>query len=362
MMHSLRAFLGQVYERLLAVAVLLLLVLCMSWLVVRVNNLKTEIKMDVETAPKGADAVSADLLVLKEARERLVQPPVWAENKDSRLFIAPLMRVLDPNNPIPTRTGDVNFEDLKTSEGFTYRWLHQYGLPTDRLIANEDPDQDGFTNREECEAGANPMDPSSRPDVSRKLRIETILQRPFPFVFKGIIEGSTRKFNVQRTDGTKAHFVELGGAVPDKTYPGYKVIHYTEKFEDRPDPSVKSRPVIKADVSELTLEKESEKPVVLVRDRLTASGDLSVRLYFILEDRFFVVSPGMEFALQNTVYQVVSIKRLDDGTPSVIIRRKDSPAEISVLLLDRNDLKRNFSNPADPSFSPQSLPHPAPLP
>lgn len=346
-MRPLLAFLAQAYERLLAVAVLLLLVICMGWLVVRVNNLKTEIKLDVEMVPKGADAVPTDLRPLKEVREHLTHPPVWVENKDSRLFIAPVMKLLDPNNPFPQRVSETKIGDMKTIEGFPYRWLQQYGLPTDRLIANEDPDSDGFTNREEFEAGTNPMDASSRPDVSRKLRVASILQKPFPFIFTGINEGSTRKFNLQRADGSAEYFVELDGMVPDKSFPGYKVTHFTEKIEQRPSPTIKNQKV-KVDFSEVTIEREGEKPVILVRDRPAMSGDLSARLYFLLEDRSFDVSPGSEFMLQDTAYQVLSIKRLDGAAPSVIIRRKDSPAEIPVMQLDRNDLKRNSSNPADP--------------
>ncbi|MFZ4696328.1 MAG: Amuc_1099 family pilus-like system protein [Verrucomicrobiia bacterium] len=346
-LRSLLGFLGQAYERLLAVAILLLLVICMGWLVARVNNLKTEIKLDVEMVPKGADATPMDVRPLKEVGEQLARPPAWAENKDNRLFIAPIMKVLNPDNPVPQRVDETNLGEMKTVEGFPYRWLHQYNLPTDRPIANEDSDGDGFTNWEEFQAGTNPMDASSRPDVSRKLRVASILQKPFPFIFKGINEGSTRKFNIQRADGSVEHFVELGGTVPDKNDRGYKIVNYVEKVEQRTSPTMKNQKV-KVDFSELTLEREGEKPVVLVRGRPATSGELSARLYFILEDRSFDVSPGMEFLLQDTAYQVVSIKRLDGGVPSVTIRRTDSPAEIPVMQLDRNDLKRNPSSPSDP--------------
>lgn len=342
------SFLGQIYERLLAVVVLLLLVLCMSWLVVRVNNLKTEIKVDVETVPKGTDAASADLRAIEEAQKRIKAPPSWTGNPSNRLFIAPLMKVIPPND-FPKRVERLQEADMKTPEGLPIRWLRQYGLPTDRPIAGEDPDNDGFTVREEFEAGTNPTDPSSRPDISRKLRVESILQRPFPFLFMGIIEGSTRKFNVQRADGTVAHFVELGGTVPDKNDPGYKVTHYAEKIEERRD--AKNR-VTRVNASELTLEREGEKPVILVRGRPAASGDLSARLYFILEDRSFVVSPGAEFVLQGTAYQVVSIKALDRGGASVIIRRKDTPGDIPVIPLEPGDLKRRAGFPAEPMGFP----------
>ncbi len=352
-MRAFLSFLGQIYERLLAVVVLLFLVLCMGWLVLRVNNLKTEIKVDVETVPKGADAAPADLRAIKETRERLAAPPNWAENPTNRLFIAPLMKVIPPSE-FPKRVDRLQDAEMKTPEGFPIRWLRQYGLPADRPVALEDADNDGFTVREEFEAGTNPTDPSSRPDISRKLRVESILQRPFPFLFKGIIEGSARKFNVQRADGSVAHFVEMGGAVLDKTDPGYRVTNYAEKIEERRD--AKNR-VTRVDVSELTLERAGEKPIVLVRNRPAASGDLSARLYFILEDRSFLVSPGAEFTLQGTVYQVISIKTLDRGGASVIIRRKDTPGEIPVIPLEPGDLKRVPGFSADPAgFSPPPPP------
>jgi len=93
-----------------------------------------------------------------------------------------------------------------------------------------------------------------------------------PFVFIGIQEASTGKiFSIQRRDYSKTYLVKLDEEIPDKQYPGYKILKFEEKFQKQLDPTIKgpddNHLEEKVDVSELTIQKEGETPVIMVKGK-----------------------------------------------------------------------------------------------
>ncbi len=339
------SLLGQYYERILVILALIVLIGFAIWLFLLVNGLQSEIKREDNARPKGVDSQVGDVKRLESVENALEQPVQW-ETNDHRVFIAPLMKQSDPNDPFPKIWNPEVAEGTLTPEGLPIGWLQKYGLPTTVPIANIDSDNDGFTNREEYEYGTDPRDPNSHPDYVLKLRTTQIIQKPFQFIFNGIAESTTGlKFSILRRDGRVDYYVKMDEMIPDPEAPDYKVIHYEEKYQNQEDPTIRGgdgKPLVtKLNVSELTLQRGNEPPVVLVKGNVGTVGDLFAKVYFILEDRSFEVGKNSIFTVQNTQYQVISIKKLDGQKAEVVVRRLDNGKDFSLRQLMPEDIKKH---------------------
>jgi len=62
---------------------------------------------------------------------------------------------------------------------------HPLAMAEDRSRAEDDVDDDGFTNLQEFQSGTNPRDTKDHPDLTNILRFKEITTRPYPFVLMG---------------------------------------------------------------------------------------------------------------------------------------------------------------------------------
>ncbi|MBI4024909.1 MAG: hypothetical protein HY360_08000 [Verrucomicrobia bacterium] len=355
---AITGFLGQYYERIIAVVVMLILVVFSSYLVMHAGSIRSQLKQDETVKPPAQPARPVNTHDFKQSIAMLETPPSWCTNVH-RVFIAPPMKILDPNDPVPTRYDDLAMGEMTTSEGFPYNWLKKYELPTDQPVSDTDPDNDGFTVREEFDAKTDPKNPDSKPDVILKLRTVRLVQKAFPFLFNGIAEGEGgMKFSILRKDGSKNYYVKMGELVPAPDAPGFKVVNYAPKIKEQPSSSIKNY-VEKIDISELTLQKGDDAPLTLIKGKAATTEDLFAVLRFLIENREIEVGEKTIFELQNTQYQVIRIKKLDDMRPEVIIKRHDTGQEYTLMPLSQTDFRR----PTSTSPSPTRTPSPAsPIP
>lgn len=344
-------FISQYYERVIAVVVMLLLVTAGLVLVIKVSGLKTQIKNAMANHKSKEKLNLGASEELAAAVESLSKPPSWKVS-EHRLFIAPYMK-----ENLQTHTLELWKIDLQAYQGMKLKWIQDNGFSTSGNVRDGDPDSDGFTNLEEFQAGTDPRDSKSKPDVALKLRVhEKIVQNPFPFTFTSINEvGSGRQFGLQRRDGKKEHYVKLNEVVPDPDSRGYKVVKFEEKSEDQVVKTIKvdGKPLVrKIDVSELTLQKEGEAPFVLIKGKPAVSEELFAKLYFVLEARYFEVGQGSTFDLQDSHYQVISVKKTDDGRPEVVIKKVGAEKPFPPIpVLRAEDLRpAQTPNQMDPGF------------
>lgn len=336
--------LGQYYERVVAVVVMLVLMGFAGWLVFRVSKIDDDTKREDQLRPKGDEVKPPDLAPYKATIDLLSNGPSWTTNCESRLFVAPLMKLFEPQDRFPKKAAAKDIGDRLSAEGFRFKWLRLYKLSLNEKVGDNDDDQDGFSNREEYEAQTNPIDPNNRPDIARKLRIEKVSEKPFPFVFKGVLKGAETKYGIAQREGKKEFFVKMHDLIPDRKNPGFRIIAYTPKIEEFPSKVIKGT-MEKVDVSELTLQKEGFPPVVVIRGRGGMTGEFTAKLYFLLESKSIDVQKDSVFSLQNIQYQVISIKILDDKRSEVIIQRIDNSEKFSLLPLNQTDLLKNPSSP-----------------
>ncbi len=346
MRDKLKAFLQlciHYYEWIVAIAGAIVLIGFAVVLILKVNNLQTEIKQQDEARPKGADPKGGDFKTL-EAIETAIQNPLQWTTNQHRVFIAPLMKQTDPNDPFPqVWNPDVG---TQTPERLPIVWLQKHSLPTTVPVANTDPDGDGFTVREEYDSGTDPKNAASKPDAVFKLRTAQLIQKPFPFIFNGVAESSTgMKFSVLRRDGKVNYYVKMDEVIADPESPGFRVVQYAEKYNDKVDPTIRGpdgRPLkTKFDVSELTLRRGSDQPVVLIKGGQAILNDLFAKVYFVLEDRYFEVGMNSIFTLEDAQYQVISIKKLDAQKAEVVVRKLDSGKEFQLRSLSPDEIKKH---------------------
>jgi hypothetical protein len=101
----------------------------------------------------------------------------------------------------------------KTSNADFEAWFRKYGLDlNDDKMLDADPDQDGFTNREEFLADTDPKDPNSRPGVSKTMRVKEYTEVNLPFILRGV-EGSTATLEFTADRGGQREKVKAGDTI-----------------------------------------------------------------------------------------------------------------------------------------------------
>lgn len=101
-----------------------------------------------------------------------------------------------------------------TEDGIEVGWKLKYGFsPEDREVANQDEDQDGFTNKEEYDKKTDPKDPASSPSKWVKVKIASVDEAKMLVGFPGKSEG---RYTVRFKLGAKPKDVDV--AVGDKLW------------------------------------------------------------------------------------------------------------------------------------------------
>lgn len=222
-----------------------------------------------------------------------------------------------------------------TGDGIPDDWYMGYGLdPFDPTIPGRDLDGDGFTVREEFDAGTSPVDAADHPSYAYKLRVLRVATRPFDLRFQGVQEiapGDERyHLNVRGRD--RSYFAKIGEIVE-----GYKIA----EFERRSREGQHGRPL---DVSVLTLERGDGRRVELVINRDVTLDDRVAELLFLVDDSTHRVNVGDELTLLGNVYNVIDIRQ-----DTVLIR--DQSRQVDVTVGRRTQADMPSTEPTPPGES-----------
>jgi hypothetical protein len=243
-------FVRKHWEKLLLVVVLFSVIGAAGWLMMRVGDLNNEL-MQGRRAPrqKGKPAEPVDATPYNQAIANLQQPFQWAPGQRDPF--------LPPKIETPT--------EIVTNEAPR--------LPTSRLAL---------------------------------LRVDRV---PFKMNVRAYV-GEGRNFQIDFKFRPRTFFVEkVGDPIRDRFEDtGYRIIKFEKKIEEQFNPRIGAK--MQVDVSELTIQREGEKPIVLVVNREaeeeepvatarceTASGSASD----------FRVRRGQQFNCGGKAYKVVDI-------------------------------------------------------
>jgi hypothetical protein len=228
------------------------------------------------------------------------------------------------------KTGNIEWldPDKPMDDGITAAWKLRYGFSIeDPNLASQDADNDGFTNKEEYDAGTDPTDLKLRPSILVKLRMIKYTYVPFRIQFKSAnrLPDGSLQFQLNLLDVTKqkTRFVKTGDEIE-----GYKVGEYREKIVDEEKGGVK----YKVDRSELVLinlklnevvtlilntQQESDESHVTFRidvpDARLAPEDVKRGDTFKLIYQLDGQPAGMEFQLLDGKAGEAAIKDIKNG-------------------------------------------------
>lgn len=245
-------FIKKHYEKVILAVALVALIGAAGFLAFKASALSEEVSETIRSPkPKGKPLDPLDVGTYTNAIVSLQAPPTWVGDAD------------------PFKTGDIIKSETPVNKG------------PDIVLA----------------------DPYAVLSVSR---------RPFKLVFKSYL-GDGRNFQISvLTYPPRTYFVEeVGMDISDqfgKT--GFKIIKFERRSQTVDVPGIGPR---EEDVSELTIQREGEDPIILVYNRLTEEKLPVASVQCTGGSQVFSVSRGQEFECGGKTYIVVDI------TPTQVI-------------------------------------------
>jgi hypothetical protein len=188
---------------------------------------------------------------------------------------------------------------LLASDRAYEEWFKKHGLDlSDPQMLDQDPDADGFTNRDEFLADTDPRDGKSRPGIHRTLRLKEYREVRVPLMLEEVKGENARIRLLDQEDG-KTRTVAVGQEIL-----GMRV----EKVVYEMDSDKNGQPVDRSWVELLDAEKKGR--VVLVKD-VSARSEASNAVLVAADGEEVVVRQGETFewpAQSGARYRVVDLR------------------------------------------------------
>ncbi|MCR5413175.1 MAG: hypothetical protein K6F50_00415 [Kiritimatiellae bacterium] len=363
---------------------------CIAALVFLLTGGEDEVASDNFTTGPGQKIDKIDMAHYESASTAFANPPQLEEIDGAKSsFLAAGLRVFcSPaaagakgcGMPIPFSKvsgykcpycGQIQREEEKPTEdhdsdGMPDDWENKYGFnPLDSSDADLDPDDDGFTNLEEFQAGTNPKDGKSHPDYLEDLKLSQTLNKvDMPFVFSKWLyrtpAGDNKvqfKFtNSEAAKELRKKFPNGMDVVVDKTgsseikglysYMGrsseettgfaVKTYHQQEVESKAKGSAQKTKRMERkvvvvrmSDGKEVTLVEGSKAPplelkATVVFDRIASKGTQE-----------FPVVDGGEFEINGNKYKVEKIEKLDGDNFQVTVESVSSGEKRTIIALEQ---------------------------
>jgi hypothetical protein len=212
--------------------------------------------------------------------------------------------------------------ETEGDDGIARAWKKKHGFPENAKVGPLDTDNDGFTNKEEYDAGKdefNPRDPESHPDYLAKLRLASFEAKPFRVMLRSYQDvGGRREIKIDLRDvattnkagrvvrPTSSVTVATGERLMVGDFDtGWVAGEFTEKREKRTSATGMEKEV---DESFLQLANTvtGQKAVLTYRVEVNAA-DARARLVFLKDNREIPVSVGREFEFDKRKFKVKSL-------------------------------------------------------
>ena len=331
------------YEKIAVLVVLVALLLSAVLLLLRVSNATR----DLQNMTKVDDAVTRLPFEAKDLSDftsftEALETPFRISSRDNQLLVSEL-RIISANpdvrTPVPLGAEVCPWTQFPqptsvardtTGDGIPDEWYESFGLSAfDPELANRDLDGDGFTIREEFEAGTSPIDPEDHPSYGQKLRVRRVAARPFDLRFQGVqeIAADDVRFMLNVRGQDRSYFARM-----NETVRGYTIVAYEPRTRMGPF----GNPV---DASVLNLQRADGRIVELGLNQDVTIDDRVAELIFLVDNSTYVVNNGDEITLMNKPFKVIDIQRnsvlmLDIEREERLTVRQSNPAPSAVSVDD----------------------------
>ncbi|HEY8651247.1 MAG TPA: Amuc_1099 family pilus-like system protein [Chthoniobacterales bacterium] len=304
------------YDRTALIAAALFLFLSAVFIFLRAANFRKSIAgMQMQSSLQKQSAKEKAPEVEQE-KQKLAGPAQWTFSGRSGLFV-PEQHFIDASGQPTT------LENTQLHPPVPNEWLEEFSLPiTEGDVLDQDPDADGFNNLDEWQAHTNPIDKNSHADYITKLKMISLAQEPFRFVFSSWV-GDTYAINtIDHRQPTQ--FLKIGETIRGTLF---KLVKFKEKNE-------KSKFGTDVDVSELTLENAENKDALTLTKGKTTTSPESVAnfLYTWGGDQRFSAKKGQEFSLKPQTeikYKLIDVQ----PDKAILINTQKPNEEIDIGLL-----------------------------
>jgi hypothetical protein len=313
------------YDRIIAAAVLLILLVSLVSLAIQAKIQKTEQRnFDMQLTvlkPRYAKVMPADKAVFEKALVALADP---SQNEIWELsLLTPELRVkcVNCDRPIPYSSTNCTFSQCgapqpeslggiidKNKNSIPDEWEEKYGLMSfDPDVINQDPDNDGFASKEEFEGKTDPKAPSSHPSYLAKLRIVEIKPIPFRMIFKAVSKAnSVQIFQINLRTNGRTYWKKMG-----EDAEGFTLTNFDEGATDGPT---------------LTLVRNG-KTIPLIKGRTVPRDEYELKLVSLIDATEMAVRPDVDFEYKGYKYKV---KKVDIQRSSVLINDPSRNVDIWV--------------------------------
>lgn len=314
MVAGIGAWFKRNYDRIMAASVLILLLVSLMILAIMAQAQKAAEKQFTDELhalkPAFENAKDADLSIFRNALTRLGAPfqnEAWA-----LALLTPELRVhcVNCDRPIPYAATNCTYvvcgaqqpDDKKdiadrNHNNIPDEWEQKHGVFVfDGAVVDTDPDNDGFTTREEFDWKTDPRSATSSPPYIAKVYVAEIKPIPFQMIFKGVSKaGGVLIFQINLRKGGQTYWKKLGEEVE-----GFRLLSYEEKAPEGPT---------------LTLGDKGKK-IPLIKNQLVPRDDYEVKLVSQIDPTAITVRPDVDFELKGGKYRV---KKVDIQGKSVLL-------------------------------------------
>ena len=314
MVAGIGAWFKKNYDRIIAAGVLLVLLVSVLVLAFMAQGQKTaEKRFDRELKslkPAFEQALPPDRAIFRSALTELGAP--FQNEAWPLALLTPELRVkcLNCDRPIPYAATNCTFivcgaaQPIDKTEivdrnhnSIPDEWEEKHGVfAFDGEAVNTDPDNDGFTTREEYEWKTDPKDVENHPPYLAKIRVAEIKPIPFRMIFKGVSKAGTNLiFQINLRSGGRTYWKKLGEKAE-----GVTLDSYDEHAQEG---------------ATLTLGHNGKK-IPLIKGRLVPRDDYEIKLISLIDEAVFAVRPDVDFDLKGSSYKV---KKVDTQGIRVLI-------------------------------------------
>jgi hypothetical protein len=206
-------------------------------------------------------------------------------------------------------------------DGIAPLWKEEYGFSlSDPTVADQDPDNDGFTNKDEYLGKTDPLKAESHPPYTTKLRLTAFEAKPYSLEFTGINQVGGQTFFQVKLSNPRDRRNRSNSVKKGEQFEDWLVEDYREKKGERENPKMQGV-MLPYDESELDVVNQvtGERLTLVMKEKVDAPI-LTGTLTDLIDQKTYPVEKAEEIMFRGTKYRV---KNLSETGAEIVALAED---------------------------------------